>query len=230
MNKRILYESIMKDVSNIVKNKLNENVQVSEIETKINDLISENNKLIKQANETIYSLIKENYTLHGKIISNSIKFSCNIVLSSTKIIGYICVEDNNGNVNITFRFYRHIDDTNDRQYITDINEYIEIIKHIDKLNEQYRPIMKYKEKFSRTKSATLLYYNDYKYSKDEKITGTCWEELFVKFYKLNNRLRYCNGSYYEWKNSKIENEYSYWLRKIPDSMSFELYYGNGVVD
>jgi hypothetical protein len=55
--------------------------------------------------------------------------------------------------------------------------------------------------------------------------------IFEKFYKMNNSLRYCNGSYYKFNDEKWQNKYNEWL-KTDDykSKSFNLYYGNGVVD
>lgn len=55
--------------------------------------------------------------------------------------------------------------------------------------------------------------------------------LFEQFYKLNNSLRYCNGSHYKFQDSEWETKYKEWL-KSPDynSKSFNLFYGNGVVD
>ena len=56
-------------------------------------------------------------------------------------------------------------------------------------------------------------------------------EMFEKFYKLNNSLRYCNGSYYKFQNKEWENKYQQWLKSDDyKSKSFNLYYGNEVVD
>ncbi len=55
--------------------------------------------------------------------------------------------------------------------------------------------------------------------------------LFEKFYKMNNSLRYCNGSHYTWKDSKFKALYKEWLNSDDyKSKSFNLYYGNGIVD
>lgn len=55
--------------------------------------------------------------------------------------------------------------------------------------------------------------------------------LFEQFYKLNNSLRYCNGSYYKFQDNEWTKKYDDW-RKSDDykKKSFELYYGGGVVD
>jgi hypothetical protein len=55
--------------------------------------------------------------------------------------------------------------------------------------------------------------------------------LFEQFYKLNNRLRYCNGSYYKFQDQQWEQKYKEWLKSDDyKNKSFNLYYGNGVVD
>jgi len=55
--------------------------------------------------------------------------------------------------------------------------------------------------------------------------------LFEQFYKLNNSLRYCNGSYYEFQDKQWKQKYKDWLQSDDyKKKSFNLYYGNGVVD
>ena len=55
--------------------------------------------------------------------------------------------------------------------------------------------------------------------------------LFEQFYKLNNSLRYCNGSYYEFQDKQWKQKYKEWLQSDDyKKKSFNLYYGNGVVD
>ncbi len=56
-------------------------------------------------------------------------------------------------------------------------------------------------------------------------------DLFEQFYKMNNRLRYCNGSYFTFQDESLSKEYSLWLKSDDyKKKSFNLYYGNGVVD
>ena len=56
-------------------------------------------------------------------------------------------------------------------------------------------------------------------------------ELFEIFYNLNNSLRYCNGSYYKFQDAKWGEKYKEWLKSDDyKQKSFNLYYGNGVVD
>ena len=55
--------------------------------------------------------------------------------------------------------------------------------------------------------------------------------MFEQFYKLNNSLRYCNGSHYTWQSPKWKQKYDAWLKSEDfKKKSFNLFYGNGVVD
>jgi hypothetical protein len=87
---------------------------------------------------------------------------------------------------------------------------------------------------------TVLDYwdrKDYPYSWESEIKNQKTIEanddiaIFEKFYKMNNSLRYCNGSYYKFNDKQWQDKYNEWL-KTDDykSKSFNLYYGNGVVD
>jgi hypothetical protein len=63
------------------------------------------------------------------------------------------------------------------------------------------------------------------------ISGENDIEIFEKFYKENNSLRYCNGSHYTFISSEWEQKYKDWLNSDDyKAKSFNLYYGNGVVD
>jgi len=85
---------------------------------------------------------------------------------------------------------------------------------------------------------TLDYYDRVSYTsihseikKQKEIEADNEIDLFEQFYKLNNSLRYCNGSYYKFQDKDWENKYSDWLKSDDyKKKSFELYYGNGVVD
>ena len=63
----------------------------------------------------------------------------------------------------------------------------------------------------------------------ETLVGTL-EEIFTKFDSMNNSLRYCNGSYYKFKEESRQNEYIKWYEGLSESTKFNMYYGNGVVD
>lgn len=56
------------------------------------------------------------------------------------------------------------------------------------------------------------------------------EEIFKKFDKENNSLRYCNGSYLKFEDQTLENEYRAWYKSLSESTKFNMFYGNGVVD
>jgi hypothetical protein len=65
----------------------------------------------------------------------------------------------------------------------------------------------------------------------ETIAGENDIEIFEQFYKKNNSLRYCNGSYYTFVSKDWTSKYHEWLDSDDYAQkSFELYYGNGVVD
>ena len=69
------------------------------------------------------------------------------------------------------------------------------------------------------------------FKRHEFIEGENDIEIFEKFYKLNNRLRYCNGAYYVFNESEWSDKYWEWIKSEDyKKKSFELYYGNGVVD
>ena len=61
-----------------------------------------------------------------------------------------------------------------------------------------------------------------------------WEDtkegIFKKFDKQNNRLRYCNGSYFKFEDETLNTEYLNWYKSLSESIKFNMYYGNGVVD
>lgn len=66
---------------------------------------------------------------------------------------------------------------------------------------------------------------------EHTITDITEHDLFIQFYKLNNRLRYCNGSYYKFVDPEMDKKYREWLQSPQyKAISFQLYYGNGVVD
>jgi hypothetical protein len=56
------------------------------------------------------------------------------------------------------------------------------------------------------------------------------EEIFRQFDKLNNRLRYCNGSCYEFKDKSLQSKYIAWYEALSKTEQMNLYYGNGIVD
>jgi hypothetical protein len=83
------------------------------------------------------------------------------------------------------------------------------------------------EYFDRTDS-TQIYSTKIR---EEVISGENDIDIFENYYKLNKRLKYCNGSYYEFKDIEWENKYKEWLKSDDyQKKSFNLYYGGGIVD
>lgn len=73
------------------------------------------------------------------------------------------------------------------------------------------------------------------YGQKNEVKQSVWEgtldEICERMEKKNNRLRYCNGLYYEFKDEDMRQKYLYWRQLIPYGRSFALYYpGNTVVD
>lgn len=68
------------------------------------------------------------------------------------------------------------------------------------------------------------------YCKDNLIWRGSEESIFKRFYEENNSLRYCNGSYYKFKDNQIDLKYREWLKSLSKATRFKMYYGNGVVD
>ena len=56
------------------------------------------------------------------------------------------------------------------------------------------------------------------------------EEIFKKFDKKNNSLRYCNGSYYKFEDETLNTEYLKWYKGLSESTKLDMFYGKGVVD
>lgn len=54
------------------------------------------------------------------------------------------------------------------------------------------------------------------------------EESFAKYYKLNNRYKYCNGTYYKFVDKKDAERYENDF--FPKHNTIDNYYGNGTVD
>jgi hypothetical protein len=56
------------------------------------------------------------------------------------------------------------------------------------------------------------------------------EEIYKRFDKENNSLRYCNGSYYKFKNDDDHSNYIKWYQSLNKMEQFNMFYGNGIVD
>jgi hypothetical protein len=98
----------------------------------------------------------------------------------------------------------------------------------------YKTILNYWDE----KNETVVTDNGFRYlDRTSIIKGTKEIEamteigLFEQFYILNNRLRYCNGTYYKFQDVEMEQKYNEWLKSDHyKEKSFDLYYMNGVVD
>lgn len=55
-------------------------------------------------------------------------------------------------------------------------------------------------------------------------------EVFMKFEKMQNHLRYCNGHGYKFKNSGDDRLHTIWYENLSESKRLDLYYGNGIVN
>jgi len=56
------------------------------------------------------------------------------------------------------------------------------------------------------------------------------EEIFKRFDKANNSLRYCNGSHYKFEDETLNTEYRTWYKSLDKYTKFAMFYGNGIVD
>jgi hypothetical protein len=56
------------------------------------------------------------------------------------------------------------------------------------------------------------------------------EGIFKEFYEKNNSLRYCNGSHYEFQDADLKHRYDAWYKSLSKATTFNMYYGNGIVD
>ena len=72
-------------------------------------------------------------------------------------------------------------------------------------------------------------YSDYKVISEETFSGT-YDKIFEQVEYANDHLRYCNGSYYKFKDKTNEKLSKLWYLSISKSRSMDIYYGNGTVD
>lgn len=71
----------------------------------------------------------------------------------------------------------------------------------------------------------------YKGAESKLVRVEEWEyndESFKKYYDLNNRYKYCNGTHYSFVNKDVEKDYR--ERFFPKHHTIDNYYGTGVVD
>lgn len=112
-----------------------------------------------------------------------------------------------------------------------IGNMIQMIENLNERNKPYRVLKKYREKFEEKKHLTIVEYINYTPTEKEyPIDGFTFEEIFIKFYKMNRTYRYCNGHYYKFKLKEMDDMFCQWEKDLPHDMSMSLYYGNGIVD
>ena len=72
-------------------------------------------------------------------------------------------------------------------------------------------------------------YSDNKVIGEETFTGT-YDKIFEQVEYANDHLRYCNGSYYKFKDEKNNKLSMLWYEFIPKNRRMDIYYGSGTVD
>lgn len=71
----------------------------------------------------------------------------------------------------------------------------------------------------------------YQGAKSELVRTEDWPDTdasFAKYYKLNNRLKYCNGSHYTFVSNEVRRRYT--EKFFPKHHTIKNYYRGGVVD
>ena len=64
----------------------------------------------------------------------------------------------------------------------------------------------------------------------KELTGETKESIFLEFYKLNNSLRYCNGSHYTFEDTYLKKEYDDWYKNLDKKTKINLFYCGTYVD
>lgn len=84
------------------------------------------------------------------------------------------------------------------------------------------------ERVTVTAKSGLIYEAERDTVKERVFEGT-FDKVCERLEKANNSFRYCNGTYYEFKDEKMRNNYRYWRHLIPFARSFDLYYPDSTV-
>ena len=96
--------------------------------------------------------------------------------------------------------------------------------------------MKARIEYWNPKNETVVTESGFRYLNTDSIIQRVeeWEgseeEIFKKFDKQNNSLRYCNGSHYKFEDETLHTDYINWYKSLDKNTQFNMYYGNGVVD
>lgn len=101
-------------------------------------------------------------------------------------------------------------------------------------NEEIKTVLEYyspKNESVTTKTGFRYLDTGSTLTSTKEISAKTEHELFIRFYKLNNKLRYCNETYYKFADGEMEKKYAEWLNS-PEykAISFDLYYGSETVD
>jgi len=73
--------------------------------------------------------------------------------------------------------------------------------------------MKVKVQYWNPKNETIVTKNGFRYLDTTSVitSNEIWkgrkEEIFKRFYKQNNQLTYCNGSFYKFENKTLHNDF-----------------------
>jgi hypothetical protein len=96
--------------------------------------------------------------------------------------------------------------------------------------------MKARIEYWNPKNETIVTKNGFRYLDTKSVitSNETWEgtkeEIFKRFDKQNNSLRYCNGSHYKFEDETLHTDYINWYKSLIESDKFNMFYGNGVVD
>ncbi len=179
--------------------------------------------------DVLCELISENQDLHHK--SGNDFVSVNIKKDKYTIIGVKSNFDYDEGeyTHLSYRYSYVGQKPNSVASDVTFDDMLLMAEQIDQNSNPFRPLKEYR-KYGKFE-LKIVYCDDYKpTNKISTIEGKTLEDVFVKFYKANNHLRYCNGSYYQFVEKNDEEQYRSWLNVLPRSYSFDLYYGNGIVD
>lgn len=109
-------------------------------------------------------------------------------------------------------------------------DYKFFISKVDEVLEEWLPLEPY---MGAGEVSAEIKYTDVdspEYNKVTTISGVSLHKLYIKFYDLNRRLRYCNGCSYSFIDPDRARDYGCWERSLPENLSRDLYYGDAVVD
>jgi hypothetical protein len=96
--------------------------------------------------------------------------------------------------------------------------------------------MKTRIEYWNPKNEEVVTKNGFRYEGTKSVitSNETWEgtkeEIFKRFYKQNNSLRYCNGSHCKFEDETLHTDYINWYKSLIESDKFNMFYGNGVVD